>query len=571
MAAAEWGTMCFIEGVLMSLVMLLTVNVQASVADCPDDIFQNTDTGKATTVVNWQANDTTCDLLSGSRFSIGSTNITCTDENGNDTCIFTVTVNVQPPADYIFIDNPRTSSSVSCMTVVWPASKDGENKEYALYYWRKGTPKPDSSERIVVTPQQGDITYTFNRQEICSLFPGDLYVVEVSEESGDAISSVEHWTRPRTPRWISVVSGTSSSTSVELTWERVSLQNLEQYRVYLNMYTGYRPTSTIDLGYVSKTTDRLVVDSLRPGAAFDACVSAVVGSGDMRLESRPQSRYINLGSLRESELLAYNFTESTIAVAWRTASGTKNQNDPYMLHIDPDDADENYLAVFNPSGSLAFSEFVGLKPNTEYKINLFSNLGLILGTSQKTRPGRVANVRPMLVTDDAINLEWDAPTEGDVDSYELHISPGENSEPIKAWGTSCYFSSLTAKTEYFFKIFSVYDGMKSVPQTIMVTGGVTKAHASTPVNVVATAVGTVLSFPSIVLTIGIVILCLKYRRLKNSNDSRATVAVSFNPKEDLTDDYQDSRHYQARIKETEGVDYAVPDVDGSSHMTLDPS
>ncbi|XP_022079188.1 receptor-type tyrosine-protein phosphatase H-like isoform X2 [Acanthaster planci] len=490
----------------------------------------------------------------GEEFELGVTSVTYTarDESGNENndCTFFVQVVVQPPVD-IFAENVITGNTDSCMTVVWPESKDGAIEEYALYHWTQGMSKPDPSQRIVITPQQGSITYTYNRYTICNLSPGELYTVEMEEESGGKISSMNQWSRPSAPNHISVVPGTLSSTSVELTWERVSLQNLEQYRV--SLYIGY--TSTLDLGYMSKTTDRLMVDSLRPGTSIVASVYAVVGSRDERLESQRRSLAVTIASLSDREFLAYNFTESTIAVAWHRQVNTYNGKDPYMLYIEPEDADENYLTVFSP-GDPAWAEFVGLKPNTEYKIRLISNLGLSLSASQKTRPGRVANLRPTLVRDDAITLEWDAPAEGVVDSYEVHISPGEDNDPTTVSSTSCHFSSLRAKTEYFFKVVSVYDNAKSVPQTLHVTAGVTKAEASNLVNIPAIVFSAVLGLLSIVLTIGLVILYLKYRRLKKGKGETTSVAGSSRVKKKISNatiQDQDTRRYQMTTEDSDDV------------------
>ena len=84
-------------------------------------------------------------------------------------------------------------------------------------------------------------------------------------------------------------------------------------------------------------------------------------------------------ALRPSELLAYNYTESTINLAWVSSSDTRGELDPYMLFIEPRDAEENYLETVG-----RVVEFKGLKSNTEYQIQLISNLGLMLETSQKT-------------------------------------------------------------------------------------------------------------------------------------------------------------------------------------------
>ncbi|XP_038048994.1 uncharacterized protein LOC119722762 [Patiria miniata] len=453
----------------------------------------------------------------GGMFELGVTRVTytATDQSGNENnnCAFNVQVVVQPPASHIFTENIRTNNGESCVTIVWPESEDGTVEEYALYYWKQGESRPDPSQRVVASPQQGGITYTYNKHELCSLTPGQLYTVEVGVESGDKISTIDQWTRPSPTGQVSVVPGTLSKSSVEVTWERVSLQNLEQYRVSLN--------NGRDLGYVTKTTDQLMVDGLLPGSGVYLYVYAVVGSGDMRLESPGPSRYISPASPRGDELVAYKYTESSIAVAWRAESSTKNAKDPYMLYIEPEDAEENYLTIFNP-GNTASAVFKGLKPNTQYQIRLISNLGLTLSTSQKTRPERVGNLRPIKVSDDAITLEWDPPTEGSVSSYQVYISPGEDTEPIDVSGTSCYFSSLTAKTEYFFKVVSVYDGMKSVPETLMVTAGVTKAEAATPVNIVAIVLGVVLGVLAVVLIVVVIVLGLKYRRLKNGKEISAT-------------------------------------------------
>ena len=86
--------------------------------------------------------------------------------------------------------------------------------------------------------------------------------------------------------------------------------------------------------------------------------------------------------MEESKLFTSS-SESTIQVAWIASSDTKSAKDPYMLYIEPEDAEENYLTVFNP-GNPGRAEFVGLEPNTEYQIRLVSNLGLSLSASQKT-------------------------------------------------------------------------------------------------------------------------------------------------------------------------------------------
>ncbi|XP_038048993.1 fibronectin-like [Patiria miniata] len=437
---------------------------------------------------------------SGTEFDLGSTSVkyTVRDDAGNTAsqpCSFDVRVVVQPPNDHIFAKDLSTNG----FTVVWPQSEDEAVTDYNLLIWKDDAPRPDSSQRIPVTPSDDDRKYTYIEKAVGDLEPAVLYNVEVSSESGTVISLIQQWTRPMSPT--NLEASTISPSSVELSWT-ASPGNVEQYRII---------TSTGINFYVPKETESVTLEYLDPRIQLSGYVRAVVGSGKKRLESDYDSESFMTGPVNDSQLIAYDYTESTIRVVWKHSSSTSNSNEPYMLLINPPDAEKNYLTVFESTRG----EFKGLKPNTEYQIRLISNLGLSLGTSQKTRPGRVSNLRPTAVANASITLEWDPPAEGAVTSYEVKISPaGTQNNPAMESDTSRVFVGLKYGTEYSLSVVSVHDGMKSVPQTLMVTAGVTKAVIE-PLNQQAIIIGSVLGAFVLVLAIVLGVICLKYRSLKS--------------------------------------------------------
>ncbi len=485
-------------------------NEAPDITNCPEDITSailliNSELPSLTSVITWDIPATSdnsggpVDLSStheqGSEFPIGVTTVsyTAADEHGNSaTCVFQVKVIVHPPNNNLLISNGPPSGV--CLTVLWPESADETFEEYSIYAYKYGEVRPDSSQRIVVPSG----TNTYIKYNVCRLQPGELYTIEVD---GDQASSTKHWTQPNAPGEVSLVPGTLSASSLTFTWQR-STQNVEQYYWRCGAQRGY----------VTNTTDSVSIESVRPNTASNVYVHAVVGSGERRALSSRATTLITTSPLRESELLAYNYTESTINLAWVTSSDTGAELDPYMLFIEPRDAEENYLRTSN-----GLVEFKGLKSNTEYQIRLISNLGLTLETTQKTRPGRVANLRPTQVLQDSITLAWDGPLEGAVGSYDIWISPGEKSEPFNEGGTSHIFNQLTNNTEYFFKVVSVYKNIRSVPQTLMVTTGVTEPWDQNLVNTTAIVLGVVLGLLVIVLTLVLIFTYLKYRKLSKDD------------------------------------------------------
>ncbi|XP_022111807.1 fibronectin-like [Acanthaster planci] len=437
----------------------------------------------------------------GTKFDLGITTVryTTRDSAGNEaSCSFNIRAVVQPPVNHTLFRSVTSER----FTVVWPQSENAAIADYSLLVWANGTPRPDSSQRVPVTLSSDQMKYTYVEQAVTSLEPGTLYNVEVSSESGAVVSSTQQWTRPTVPAGLT--STTLSPTSAELTWTAPSSGNVEQYRVTV----GVREPV-----YVPREMSRVILESLRPGESLLTRVSAVVGSGKMRQEA-DSSVTVSTGPLNASQLVAYNYTESTIALVWATSPPSSNE-EPYMLLINPADAEKSYLTV-SDTGNIASAEFKGLKPNTDYMIRLISNSGLSVGTSQKTRPGRVSNIRPTVVTNDSITLVWDAPTEDEVTSYMVTVSPaGTAEDPNTMLDTSRIFVNLEYATEYFFSVVSVHDGIESVPQTLMVTPGVTQA-VTEPLNMVAIVVGVVLG--TFVLILAIIFCCTfwKYRRLQGS-------------------------------------------------------
>ncbi|XP_071792395.1 uncharacterized protein [Asterias amurensis] len=481
-------------------------NEDPVITSCPEDITStieliNSQLPPLTSVITWDipaANDNsggpvglTSTHEQGSEFSIGVTSViyTAADEYGNsETCEFQVKVIVHPPNNDLKIKNVPTSGV--CLSVSWPESTDETLDDYSLYAYRHGEVRPDSSQRIVVPSG----TSTYINHNVCRLQPGELYTIEVD---GDQLSSAMHWTKPNTPGEVSLLPGTLGPSSFTFTWQR-STQNVEQY------YWSYNGQS----GYVSNTTDSVSIESVYPYTTGFVFVSAVVGSGQQRVQSGSATQQVTTAALRPLELLAYNYTESTIKLAWVSSSDTRGMLDPYMLFIEPRDAEENYLETVN-----SFVEFKGLKSNTEYQIQLISNLGLMLETSQKTRPGRVANLRPTEVLENSITLAWDRPVEGAVKSYYIWISPGEKPEPFNEGGTSRTFNKLTNNTEYFFRVVSIYNDMRSVPQDLMVTTGVSEPKNPHSVDITAIVLGVVLGLLVIILTVVLISTYLKYRKV----------------------------------------------------------
>ena len=80
---------------------------------------------------------------------------------------------------------------------------------------------------------------------------------------------------PNPPRDLTIVPGTISTSSFEVSWQR-STQNVQQYLV---AYGDGR------WEYVSNMKDSILVDSLFPGTVYQIFVRSVVGSGDDRLQS----------------------------------------------------------------------------------------------------------------------------------------------------------------------------------------------------------------------------------------------------------------------------------------------
>ena len=76
--------------------------------------------------------------------------------------------------------------------------------------------------------------------------------------------------------------------------------------------------------------------------------------------------------LTDSELIVYNYTESTIALAWQYSDNVMVL-EPDMLFISSSGTVVNYMKVGpdeDPSGQV---ELRGLKPNTKYSIELLNN------------------------------------------------------------------------------------------------------------------------------------------------------------------------------------------------------
>ena len=85
------------------------------------------------------------------------------------------------------------------------------------------------------------------------------------------------------------------------------------------------------------------------------------------------------------ELIAYNYTESTIAVAWGMSginSPLLSSSEPFMIFITPEGTKESFQII--SSGPLV-AEFTGLEPNTDYEIKVIHNVMQVsLTTTQKT-------------------------------------------------------------------------------------------------------------------------------------------------------------------------------------------
>ncbi|XP_033628511.1 uncharacterized protein LOC117291093 isoform X2 [Asterias rubens] len=450
---------------------------------------------------------------SGETFRIGETTVkyTAIDRAGNtDDKSFSVRVLVKPPDDDVFVNGHRSENSMACTTLVWPETGDQETESYGLFFWKQGDPRPLNEQRTI---QTADASKTYVKYERCGLLPGELYNVEVQNEpASENVGKLQFWTKPNQVLLLSAEPG-ADNTSFDVSWE-LSSDNVDQY--LLQVY-NYYDNGNVYAEYFTKTTDNTRIEGIPPGTYVIVSISAVIGSGDMRQEGAI-SFFITPALPAVDELIAYNYTESTIAVAWGVSdinSPLLSSSEPFMIFITPEGTKESFQII--SSGPLV-AEFTGLEPNTDYEIKVIHNVMQVsLTTTQKTRPVRANNVRATAVESSSITLEWEQSTTEGV-KYELYISPGERSDPIPLEAETSYtFSQLKNNTEYFIKIVATYDGMKSVPETLLVTTGVTKptvpSSALTTVIIVAAVLGCVV----LVLALVILVACIKLRRLQKNS------------------------------------------------------
>ncbi|XP_071792332.1 fibronectin-like [Asterias amurensis] len=517
--------------------VIITDNQPPTIDNVPTDVrvsisLEDLKFPNAGAVAKWQAPATidNSNLVtlssthqSGETFPIGETTVkyTAIDRAGNTVDkSFSVRVLVKPPDDDVFVTGARSDNSMACMTLFWPETGDQETESYGLFFWKQGDSRPLSEQRKI---QTADASKTYVKYEHCGLLPGELYNVEVQNEpASEIVGKLQFWTKPnlvqlRSPETNAV------NTSFDLSWE-LSSDNVDQYLLQVHNYYG---NGNVYAEYFTKTTDRTRIEGLPPGTQVMVFISAVVGSGDMR-QKGATSRYgppFTTALPAVDELIAYNYTESTIAVAWGVSdinSPLLSSSEPFMIFINSEGTEESFQII--SSGPLV-AEFTGLEPNTDYEIKVIHNVMQVgLTTTQKTRPVRANNVRATAIESSSITLEWEQSTTEGV-KYELYISPGERSDPIPPEAeTSHTFSQLKNNTEYFIKIVATYDGMKSVPKTLLVTTGVTKptvpSSALTTLIIVAAVLGSLV----LVLALVILVACIKLRRLqKNSPQVNAKV------------------------------------------------
>ncbi|XP_077864206.1 hyalin-like [Saccoglossus kowalevskii] len=132
---------------------------------CPDDVVEPTATGDNGAVIEWFApqvwNDSgsvtvNCDRLSGSKFYIGKTTVTCTATNPSDN-----TVECNFSVDIVDEENPTL---VNCPSNIQQNTDNGES--YATVIWQEPTPGDNSGSPNMISNRSPGQLFSIGDTEV---------------------------------------------------------------------------------------------------------------------------------------------------------------------------------------------------------------------------------------------------------------------------------------------------------------------------------------------------------------------------------------------------------------------
>ncbi|XP_075194613.1 receptor-type tyrosine-protein phosphatase beta-like isoform X1 [Anomaloglossus baeobatrachus] len=312
--------------------------------------------------------------------------------------------------------------------------------------WEKPDGNASSYEIQILGDPTFNKTVTSTSDTIDGLTPGNYYtllvtaVVGENNVSGNSVI-ISVYTKPECVK--NLMSGLITTTSISLSWEKPD-GNASSYVIQILGDPTFNKT-------VTSTSD--TIDALTPGNYYTLLVTAVVGGNSVAGNSMVMSVYTKPNIVKN--LMTGIITTTSISLSWEKPDGNASSYEIQILGDPP----------FNKTVTSTSDTIEGLTPGNYYTLlvtavvgeNNMSGNSVVI--SVYTKPERVKNLMPGVITTTSISLSWEKP-DGNTSSYYIQIL-GDPTFNKTVTSTNITSEGLTPGNYYIFLV-SVLVGENNV-------------------------------------------------------------------------------------------------------------
>ncbi|KAL0985624.1 hypothetical protein UPYG_G00159580 [Umbra pygmaea] len=357
-----------------------------------------------------------------------------------------------------------------------------------------GPPTDTSGYRVTVAPvgpdgnPQSELHLPVTRNayaEVGQLTPGTTYRFSIYTLKGGAVSLPlvgQQGTKPDSPADTHFTNVTENSALIIWTSPRARITG---YRLFLTAEGG----NTKQLRLPARLSQYTLLNLL-PNTEYTATLHA---EQDNTLSRGASGTFSTTQLMGNNPRFSTEVTDTSIIISWIPVPRVE-----YKLTVRPSQGGEAPRDVTSNSGSIYIS---GLTPGVQYTYSLQP----IVNGHEQGNPVTRRVVTPLTPPTDLnlqahpetgeLTVHWSETTAPGVTGYRVTWTPANGQrgnsleEFVKAGETSCKLENLSPGIEYNVSVFTVKDGMESVPVSTTVTQDVPKLTDLNFVDITDTTIG----------------------------------------------------------------------------------